>query len=66
MYIPDAEECQDIKSQALKQIRIALPYDGIFLLLSKREVDHLIETPDCADSEWRALSMMEIFAPEHE
>jgi len=33
----------------------------LLMLLSKREVEQLIEMLDTADSEWRSLSMMQLF-----
>jgi hypothetical protein len=59
-----SEECGEIGNLALKQIRVPLPYDGIFLLLSKRELENLMEMLDRADSEWRSLSMLQLFTAE--
>jgi hypothetical protein len=54
-----------MENSLLRRIQIPLQYNGISLLLSKKELSELITMLDKADSELQILSLMELLSTDN-
>jgi hypothetical protein len=56
-----AWECRHFDLDDMKRIQVPMPYTGVSMLLSKKELGRLLYMLDAADTELQAISLVDLF-----